>query len=122
MVFNAVFNIISVTLQCPVHVSMLPRVILNSTSHNILSKPLATFPHNKSSKTINRGEKGMNHVTMTIFNPWKEYWPSWKFEPATSCSQVFYATDGFMGLGTYISITKTRAANCRKIRPSYPKL
>ena len=22
------------------------------------------------------GERGMNPVTMTIINPWKEYWPS----------------------------------------------
>ena len=28
---------------------------------------------------------------LAIVNPQIEYWPSWKIEPATSCSQVLYA-------------------------------
>ena len=47
MVFNAVFNIISVISGEPVHLSMLSRnCLLISTSHNIISKPLIAFPHN----------------------------------------------------------------------------
>ena len=44
-------------------------------------------------KTKDSSEKGMNPVVMTIINPKKEYWQRQRFEPATSCSQVFYATD-----------------------------
>ena len=52
-----------------------PGVLLTSAPHNILSKPLAAFPHNIV-KTTDSGERGMNHVTMTIINPQIEYWPS----------------------------------------------
>ena len=34
----------------------------------------------------------MNPVIMTIINLRIEYWPSWRFEPATASFQVFYAT------------------------------
>ena len=50
-----------------------PGVLLTSTPHNILSKPLAAFPLNHCQ---NNSEKGMNPVAMTITNPWKEYWLS----------------------------------------------
>ena len=72
--------------------------VLSTTPHNILSKQLAAFPHNVHQ--INRGERGMNPVAMTIINPLKEYCPSWRFEPVTLCSQAFYATDcELRGLG-----------------------
>ena len=45
-------------------------------------------------------ERGINPVAMTIINPWKEYWASRGIEQATSCSQVLYATDWCLGLGT----------------------
>ena len=32
--------------------------------------------HLTIAETVVGGEKGMNHVEMTIINPWKEYWPS----------------------------------------------
>ena len=41
-----VFNSISVILPRPVHLSMLSWSSLTSTPQNILSKPLAAFPHN----------------------------------------------------------------------------
>ena len=47
-----------------------PRVLLTSIQHNILSKPLASFPHNHRR---NSGERGMHPVAMTIINPRKEY-------------------------------------------------
>ena len=28
-------------------------------------------------KTMDSGERGMNHVAMTIINPQKKYWQSW---------------------------------------------
>ena len=45
MVCNAVFNSISVISRRPMHLSMLPVVPSISTPHNILSMPLADFPH-----------------------------------------------------------------------------
>ena len=65
---------------------------LTSTLHNILSKPLATFPLNHF-KTRDNGERGMNPVVMTIVNLWKEYW----IEPGT-CSQVSNAKTELWGL------------------------
>ena len=34
-------------------------------------------------KTMDSRERGMNPVAMTIINPWKDYWPSRRFKPAT---------------------------------------
>ena len=71
-----------------------PGVLLTSAPHDILSKPLAAFQHNIIIvETTDSGERGMNPVAMTIINPWKEYWPGPGIEPATSCSQVLFATD-----------------------------
>ena len=52
-----------------------PGVLLTSTPHNILSKPLV-FSQITSVKTMDSTETGMNPVTMTIINPRKQYWPS----------------------------------------------
>ena len=46
LVFNAIFNSISVISRRPVHLSVLSWSSLNSTPHNILSKLLVAFPHN----------------------------------------------------------------------------
>ena len=46
MVFNDVFNSISVISRQPVHLSMLSLSYLNQYSAHIPSKPLAAFPHN----------------------------------------------------------------------------
>ena len=56
---------------------MFPGVLLASTPHNILPKPLASFPHNHCQ---NNGQqwRGMNPVAMTIINLWKEYWSRWR--------------------------------------------
>ena len=41
-------------------------------------------------ETTDSGERGMNPVALSVI---KECLLSWRFEPATSCSQVFHATD-----------------------------
>ena len=46
MVLNAVFNIMSVTCGGQCTYPCLAGVLFTSTPHNILSKPLAIFPHN----------------------------------------------------------------------------
>ena len=52
-----------------------PGVLLTSTLHYILSKPLATFPLNHC-RTTDSGKRGMNPVAMTIINRRREYWPN----------------------------------------------
>ena len=59
MVFNAIFNSISVILR---HLSMLSWSFFNQ--------------HITIVETMDNGERGMNPVAMTIINPRKEYWPS----------------------------------------------
>ena len=54
-----------------------PGVLLISTLHNILSKPLAAFPHNHCRNNGQSGKRGMNPAAMTIIKPQKEYLSSW---------------------------------------------
>ena len=49
-----------------------PGGLLTITQLNILSKPLAAFPHNHC-QTRDSGEREMNPVVMTIISPLKEY-------------------------------------------------
>ena len=63
-----------------------PGVILTSIPHNILS-------HITIIKTIDSSVKRMNSVAMDIINPHREYWPSRRIEPGTSCSQVLALGD-----------------------------
>ena len=65
VVFNAIFNGISVISQRPVHLSML------SWSSFLISTPTIFFL-----ETTDSCQRGMNHVAMTIINPRREYWPS----------------------------------------------
>ena len=46
---------------------------------------------------MDRDERGINPMAMTIINPRKRYWPSFGIEQATSCSQVLNATDRTSG-------------------------
>ena len=94
--------------SAPIHAFL--EFFLTSTLHNILSKPLAAFPHSQCAsapihafleffltstlhnilskplshianvETTDDDERGMNPVAMTIINP--------RIKPATSCSQV----------------------------------
>ena len=50
-----------------------PGVLLTTSPHDILSKPLS---HITIVETMDDGESGMNPVVMTIINPRKYYWPS----------------------------------------------
>ena len=50
-----------------------PGVLLTSTPHNILSKPLAAF-HKTIVETMDSSERGKIPAAMTILNPRKEYW------------------------------------------------
>ena len=42
---------------------------------------------------MDSGKRGMNPVARTIIDPWKKIFAEQAIEPATSCSQVLYATD-----------------------------
>ena len=76
MVFKAVFNSISDTLRRPLHLSMLSWSSLTRPPHNMLSKPLAAFPHN-SCRSNGQRRKRNESCPNTIIIPRKEYWPSW---------------------------------------------
>ena len=80
-----------------------PGVPLTSTLLNILSKPLAAFPHNQC-RNNGSGERGINPVVMTFINPQKEYWTSWRLNRWPSCSQVRYVTNRAMGLSSRIRL------------------
>ena len=69
-----------------------PGTLVTSTLHNILSKPLAGFPHNHSRNNGQWSEKNESccndcHKSSEriLAEPW--------IEPATSCSQVHNSTD-----------------------------
>ena len=75
MVFHAVFNGISVISRRQCTYPCFLGILLTSTSHNIILKPLAAFPNNHYI-TTDSGERGMNPVAMTIINLRRKYWPS----------------------------------------------
>ena len=111
MVFNAVFNSISVISRWPVHLSMLSWNSFNRYSRQYSFRWLLS--HVIIVETTDSGERGMNPVAMTIINPREEYLPSPGIEPATSCSQVRNATDCAMGLG---EIGEGPYRNCERYR------
>ena len=76
MVFNAVFNSISVISRQPVHISMLSRSSFNQHSAQYCFQATGCFFQITIVETMDSGERGMNPVAMTIINPRKEYWPS----------------------------------------------
>ena len=57
MVFNAIFNSISVYRSGQCTYSCFPGILLTSIPHDILSKPLAAFPDNEITVS---SERGMN--------------------------------------------------------------
>ena len=73
MVLYIIFNSISVISKQPVHLSKLSWSSVLCTiffpSHWLLF-------HVTTVKAMDSGERGMNPVTMTIINPWKEFWLS----------------------------------------------
>ena len=75
MVFDAFNNIIYIAVTnaaiytcLKFFLPVLPTIFL--LSHWQLS-------HITIIETMGSSEKGMNPLTLTIINPWKEYWPSW---------------------------------------------
>ena len=67
-------------------------VLLTSTPHNILSKPLAPFPHNHCRN--NRQRRVRNESCRNDYHQSSERILAVSgIEPATSCSQVRNATD-----------------------------
>ena len=96
IVLNAFFNGISVILRCTC--PCLSGVLLTSTLHNILSKPLAAFPQNhcqKNGQLWQRNESCRNDYHQSLERILAE--PG--IEPATSWFQVCNATNWAMGLG-----------------------
>ena len=78
-------------------VTILADVLLTSTPHNILSKPLAVFPHNHCRNNGQRWER--NESCRNDYHQSSErVLPELGIEPATSCSQVRNATDCAMWL------------------------
>ena len=63
---KAILNIISVVMQQPVNLSMLPWMFLRSALHNILQKPLAAFPYNH----CRNNEGGINPYKINVINPY----------------------------------------------------
>ena len=74
------------------------RFLLTSSPHNILSKPLAAFPHNNCRNNGQRWERNES-----CRNDYRQSSERILVEPgiesATSCSQIRNATDWIMGLG-----------------------
>ena len=74
-----------------------PGFLLTSTQHNILSKPLAAFPHNRCRSSWQWWERNFscrNDYHQSSENILAES----SIEPATACSQVRNGTDWAMGL------------------------
>ena len=70
-----------------------PRVLLTSIPHNILSKPLAAFPHNLCRNHGYQSERNEFYCNDYHQSSGKKYWPGRVIKPATFCSQVLRATD-----------------------------
>ena len=91
MVFNAIFNSISVIPWRPLCLCMLSRYYFNQYSTQYSFQATGCFPHLTIVETTDSGQRKMNPVAMTIINPRKGYRPG--IEPATSFSQVCNTTD-----------------------------
>ena len=76
MIFNAVFNGISVISQRPVHLSMLSWSSFNQYSAPYFFPSHWLLSHIFIAETTDSAERGMNPVVMTIINPRNEYWPN----------------------------------------------
>ena len=92
MVFNAVFNGESVISQCQCTCPCFPGSLVTNTNHNILSKPLAAFPHNLCRNTGQRRER--NESCLNDFHQSSErILAELGIEPATSYSLARYTTN-----------------------------
>ena len=75
IVFNDVFDKISVISRRPAHLSMLSWISFNQYSAQC-SLQASKLSHITIVETTDSAERGMNPVAMTIINPRREYWPS----------------------------------------------
>ena len=97
MVFNAVFNRISVILWRPIHLSMLSLSSFNQYAAQFFSKPISAFLLNHSwnnGQPWERNESCCNDYHQSS----ERIFAKPRIEPATSCSQVPNATDWAMRL------------------------
>ena len=98
MVFNTIFNTIPVIYrQCTY--PCFPGILLTSTPHNILSKPLAALSHNhcqNNGQPWERNESCCNDYRQSL----ERILAKPGIKPATSCSQVRNATNWATGLGS----------------------
>ena len=94
MVYNFIFNIISVISKHQCKYPCYVRDSFTRSQHSNLSEPLAAF---SNSQRGNNGECGMNPVAMTIINPRKEIGLA-LIEPTTSYSRVLCTTMCYMSL------------------------
>ena len=96
MVFSVVFNIISVISQWTVHLSMLSwSSLLTTTLHNILSKPLAAFPHNNCWNNEQPPER-KESCCYEYHQSLERILAKPTIEQATSCSQVHVLKEQFL--------------------------
>ena len=77
IVFNAIFNNISVISQQPVHLSMLSWEFFWLVLHTIFFPSHWLLSNITIVEKTDSSERGMNPVALTINNPRKEYWPRW---------------------------------------------
>ena len=75
-----------------------PAVLLTSTSHNILSKPLAASQHNHCRNNGQRRERNES-CRSDYHQSLERILAEPGIEPAISCSQVCNTTGGAVGLG-----------------------
>ena len=73
MVFNAVFNSISVISRRQLHLSMLSWCSLNYYSAQYSFQATGCFP----TYLTDSSERRTKHVAMTLINLPREYWPNW---------------------------------------------
>ena len=100
--------------------SCCPGLLLTSTLHNILSKPLAAFPHNHCQNNAQRWER--NESCCNDYHQSSErILAKLGIEPVSSCSQVRNATNWALGLGVFkdkiggVLITLLSLRLCKKI-------
>ena len=73
MLFNAVFNVVSVISRRSLHLSMLSSSPINQYSTQYSFPSHCLLSHITIVEITNSSERGMNPVAMTIINPRKEY-------------------------------------------------
>ena len=71
-VYNMYFSYITAA-SAPIHTFL---EFFYSVLHTIFFPSHWLLSYLTTVKTTDSGERGMNPVSMTIINPWKEYWPS----------------------------------------------